>query len=560
MHDLVIKNAQICDGLGGPAKSGDLAVSRGRIAAMGTVDGEAREVVDGDGLVLAPGIIDVHTHYDAQLTWDPFARPSPALGVTTVVIGNCGFTIAPCRPADRDLTIRNLTHVEGMPLEALRAGIVWDFETFPDYVAALERRGVVPNVACFVGHSSLRTFVMGPDATKRAATRDEINRMKSLVREALDAGAIGFATSTLEGHNGENGVPVPSRFAEDDEFRALVGALGESGRGLFQLTAGAKSTIPFLESLAAESGRPVSVCAMLIDPAVPERVFEDMARIGEARARGRELYGQVSCFPESLDFDLVHPFPFEAVISWRPALESRGVEALRAVLKDPSFRDAVKAEMRTPGTPFRFTTQWNDLTIKRTARPENRALEGANVAQQAARSGVHPLDWMLDFALSEDLATEFNVLFLNADEDRVKNLLLDPSSLIALGDAGAHLSLMCQAGTGLHLFGHWVRERGDLALVDAIREMTSWPAAAYRIRDRGRLAVGAWADLLLFDPRTVGIGPREVRHDLPTGSARIDTPARGVVGVWVNGSRVVDERGPIENCPRAGKVLRDFDA
>ena len=218
MHDLVIENATLIDGLGTPAHAGSLAVKDGRIAAIGKDLGAARSRVDAQGLTLAPGIIDLHTHYDAQLLWDSFATPSVALGVTSLVIGNCGFTIAPCRPSDRDLTLRNLTHVEGMPLEALRAGVDWDFESYPDYLRLLERKGTVPNVASFVGHSSVRTFVLREDAAKRAATKAEVAQMKQLVSDALQAGAVGFATSTLEQHNGENGIPdalAPGRRARD---------------------------------------------------------------------------------------------------------------------------------------------------------------------------------------------------------------------------------------------------------------------------------------------------------------------------------------------------------
>src|SRR5262249_47510539 len=211
---------------GHPAREAALAGAGGRIAAVGRDLGAARQRIDAQGLVLAPGIVDIHTHYDAQLTWDPFATPSTALGVTTVVIGNCGFTIAPCRPADRDRTLRNLTHVEGMSLEALRGGVRWDFETYPEFLDAMERRGVVPHVASFLGPSSLRTYVLGPDATRRAATENEIAEMTRLAGEAMRAGAVGFATSTLEQHNGENGVPMPSRLADEREMLALTGALG----------------------------------------------------------------------------------------------------------------------------------------------------------------------------------------------------------------------------------------------------------------------------------------------------------------------------------------------
>src|SRR5882724_45606 len=266
MHDLIIENATIYDGLGGAPRRGSVAVANGRLAEVGKVDGEARERVNADGLALMPGIIDTHTHYDAQITWDPLASPSPALGVTTVVMGNCGFTIAPCKPQDRDLTMRNLTHVEGMSLEALRAGIDWDFESFPDYLAMLARRGVVPNVAAFVGHSSVRTYVLGAAASERAATDGEVAEMQRLVREAMAAGAVGFASSTNEPHNGENGIPMPSRLADDRELRGLVTAMAESGRGLFMLTRGTMTDIAYLETIAADSGRPVLIAALQHSP------------------------------------------------------------------------------------------------------------------------------------------------------------------------------------------------------------------------------------------------------------------------------------------------------
>src|SRR3954454_24404245 len=258
MHDLVIRNALLLDGLGSPPVHGDLAVSGGKIVP---VEGKARETIDADGLALMPGIIDNHTHYDAQLTWDPWVSPSPALGVTTAVIGNCGFTIAPCRAADRERTMRNLTQVEGMSLEALRAGIRWEFESVPEYLDMLERHGAAVNNAAFVGHSSVRTYVMGDAATERAATPAEVAKMRTLVLEALRAGAIGFATSTSPAHNGAEGRPMPSRLADEAELAALVGTLGEHGRGLFMLTKGGHTPIEFLEQLAAESRRPVVVAA-----------------------------------------------------------------------------------------------------------------------------------------------------------------------------------------------------------------------------------------------------------------------------------------------------------
>src|SRR5258706_9582244 len=257
MHDLVIRNALLIDGTGSPPFYGDLAVSDGKIRSIGKVKDTAGETLDAEGLALMPGIIDNHTHYDAQLTWDPLASPSPSLGVTTAIIGNCGFTIAPCRPAGRDLIMRNLTQVEGMSIEVLRKGIAWEIETIPEYFAMLERRRVGLNIAGFSRHSSIRSFVMGEDASRRAATDTEIEAMRRIVLEGVRAGAIGFATSTSPAHNGEGGVPMPSRLAEDRELRALVGCLKDAGRGLFMLTKGGHTKIDFLEELAANCGRPV---------------------------------------------------------------------------------------------------------------------------------------------------------------------------------------------------------------------------------------------------------------------------------------------------------------
>jgi N-acyl-D-amino-acid deacylase len=559
VHDLVIDNAVIIDGLGGPPREGGIAVADGRIAAIGRDLGSARERIDAHGLTLAPGIVDIHTHYDAQLTWDPYATPSTALGVTTVVIGNCGFTIAPCRPADRDLTLRNLTHVEGMALEALRAGVRWDFETYPEYLDAMERRGVVPNVASFLGHSSLRTFVLGADATKRAATPSEIDEMRRLALEALRAGAVGFATSTLEQHNGENGIPMPSRLADEHEMLALTGALGEAGRGVFMLTKGMTSTIPWLETIAAASGRPVMIAAMFVDPGDPTRVFRELEEIGSARERGRELWAQVGCFPLGMEFTLRHPYPLEAFLAWRPAIVARDEADYRRILGDPSFREKLKAEAALPGVPNRFSNKtWAHLAIMEVTRPEHRALVGRTIAEMARESGRDPFDVFLDFGLDGELDAMFDCKLFNTDEGEVRKLLRHPHAAVALSDAGAHLSFLCDAGFGLHLFGHWVRERGDLTLPEAVKRVTSDVASAYRIKDRGRLVPGAWADLVLFDPQTVGRGEKRRVNDLPTGASRLDTPAVGLHGVWVNGVRTVNEHGAVRDCGLPGRVLRDF--
>ena len=547
MNDLVFRNALLIDGLGSSPVHGDLAVKDGRIAGIGkSLPG--REVVDAAGLALMPGIIDNHTHYDAQITWDPQVSPSPSLGVTTAIIGNCGFTIAPCKPADRELVMKNLTQVEGMSLEVLRQGIRWEFETVPQYFDMLERRGTAINIAGFVGHSSLRTYVMGEDAPKRAATPEEIARMRALVLEAMQAGAIGFATSTSPAHNGHGGLPMPSRLADEAEMRALVGALKDAGRGVFMLTKGGHTKVSFLEELAAACGRPVVIAALLHNSTNPRAVFDDLEAIAQANARGRRLLGAISCCPLSMDFTLHSPYTFEGLESWQPALPLKG-PAYEAKLKDKGFRDAVRAELSRPAHFRLFNGQWDQVEVVESARKD---VEQHSIGELARAAGSDPLDFMLDLSLGEKLDTVFNAMLLNSDEAAVGEMLRHPASLVSLSDAGAHLTFFNDAGFGLHLLGHWVRERGALTLEDAVRRLTSAPAQLFGIRGRGVLKPGYAADLMLFDPAAVGRGTKRRVFDLPGGHPRLTTPALGVKGVWVNGTR------DLQTLP--GRVLRDFSA
>ena len=561
MHDLVIKNALIYDGGEAPPRAGSLGVSGGKIAEIGKSVGAGREILDAEGLALAPGFIDTHTHYDAQITWDPLANPSSALGVTTVVMGNCGFTIAPCRPTHRDLILRNLTHVEGMSLDALRSGVQWNFETFPDYLDWLEERGVGLNVAGFIGHTAVRTWVMGDEASQRAASVEEIAEMRRLVVDGVRAGALGFSTTTFEGHNGENGVPMPSLLAEEDELRALVGGLGEAGRGVFMLTSGGKTRIRFLESLAEESGRPVIIAAFLHDPTRADAIFRGLDRIADARTRNHELYAQVSACPLTMEFTLTNPYLMEAYGAWRPVMEA-DEEALPAVYADPAFRAAMKAELDEAGGLRAFNGEWSRIQVALVADPALADAEGRTVADMAKAENKHPLDWFLDFGLQDNLKTVFNSLLLNSDEDAVARLLKDPNTSVSLSDAGAHLTFFCDAGYGLHLLGHWTREKGLFTVEQAIHQLTARQADIYRMRGRGRLVEGTFADMILFDPATVGRGPNRRVHDLPGGGSRLTCAAEGLYGAWVNGARVADERGAVTaesfdgNLP--GRMIRDF--
>jgi N-acyl-D-aspartate/D-glutamate deacylase len=349
---------------------------------------------------------------------------------------------------------------------------------------------------------------------------------------------------------------MPSRLADDAEMFALTGTLAAS-RGVFMLTKGGETKVSFLEEIAARNGRPAIVAALLHSNTAPEAVFRDLDEIAAANARGRRMVGAISCCPLTMDFTLEAPYPFEGLAAWKPALGQRG-EAFKRVIADRGFRDAIRAELAQPAVFRLFSGEWDKVFVVEAARAGNRALDNRSFAEIGRAQGKDPLDAILDLALEEDLATVFAALLLNSDEDAVARLIRHPHSLVSLSDAGAHLTFFNDAGFGLHLLGHWVRERGALTLAEGVRKLTADPARVFGIRGRGRLEAGCAADLLLFDPATVGRGPKRRVFDLPAGAARLVTPAVGVHGVWVNGERVVDANGPIPGAPRAGKLLREF--
>ncbi|HYF59631.1 MAG TPA: amidohydrolase family protein, partial [Burkholderiaceae bacterium] len=409
--ELLFRSATVVDGTGADPVVADVLVRDGRVAAVGPDLGRrAREpkVVDAGGLALMPGIVDLHTHYDAQVTWDPTCSPSPALGVTTAVLGNCGFGIAPCPQAHRDTLLRNLSVVEGMDLDALRAGTRWEFEGFGEYMAMLRRLGPSVNVAVFAGHSVVRTAVMGEAASERAEPTDaELAAMTRLVREAIDAGAVGFASSFSPNHSGWQGRPMPSTIATDRELRALVGVLGEAGRGVFMSATGARATPEYMEALARDTGRPMfisTVLAMYSD-AAPARGLAMYDRCAEALDRGHEVRIQTSCQPLTFDFDLLVPYVWFPLPSFAPVKAAGGdADAIARIYADPSFRERVRADLRSPPEGVLFTGDWTQVAIGLATEP-NRGLQERTVAELAAEAGRDPLDWLLDFALSERLAT-----------------------------------------------------------------------------------------------------------------------------------------------------------
>ena len=556
--DLLIRQALVFDGSLSEPQIKDVAVHQGRIVAIEDhCQVQAKQTIDAKGLALMPGIIDSHTHFDAQITWDSYVRPSPAMGVTTAVIGNCGFTIAPCRPQDRELTMRNLTQVEGMSLDVLRDGIDWRFETFPEYMAMLKQKGCAINIAAYVGHSSVRTWVMGEQANKREATPEEIDAMAHIVKEAMAAGAVGFATSTSPAHNGEGGFPMPSRLASDEEMMQLTLAMASLGRGVYMVTKGGQMSMSFLQSLSKTSGRPVMVAALLHNSTNPDAVFKDMNAIAQANAQGIDMIGQVSCCPLTMDFTFASAYPVEGLVSWRPAM-GLSHEALKVILADASFRQAVKDELAQSATFRLFNNEWDKVHVVQTALAENQSFEQKNVAELAQASQQDPLDFALDLALKEDLQTVFTAQLLNSDTEAVARLLNDPHSLVSLSDAGAHLTFFNDAGFGLHLLGHWARDLGLMSMTQAVHKLTAQPAKVLGLKDRGLLRVGFAADLMLFDPTTVGRGPKHRVFDLPGGAARLNTLACGVHGVWVNGQLIADQQGLKDQAVLAGQLLTEF--
>ncbi|HZM36636.1 MAG TPA: amidohydrolase family protein [Burkholderiales bacterium] len=541
MSDFVIRGAAVLDGTGAPGVVRDVAVSGGRILRA---DGGARKVIDAGGLALMPGIVDLHTHYDAQVTWDPKLTPSVALGVTTAVLGNCGFGIAPCPPEHRETMLKNLSVVEGMDLDALLAGTRWEFETFAEYLDALERIRPYANVGVLAGHSCIRTAAMGDNASlKSVPSAEEMERMQALLRDALRAGAVGFASSFSPNHSGWGGRPMPSTICADAELKSMVQELKRHGRGVFVVAAGSRATPEYLEEIVADTGRPAFMVTVLTmhNRAAPGKAMQFFERCQRAIERGREVYIHANCQPLSFDFNLRDPYvlyshdAFDRVKAVSP--EERGV-----LYKDESFRRRLRENFLHPAQGILFYGDWSQVEE-----------DGVPVTELAKRTGKDPLEYVFDLPLDTQLVAK---LYQN-DDAQVAPLLKHPAGVIALSDAGAHLIYFCDAGYGLHFLSHWVRETGTFTLEEAVRRLTSDPARKYRIPGRGTIAPGNHADLLLFDPQEVGVSALQRVRDMPGGGQRMIRHPRGVHGVWVNGVRVFDGNDYAE-LPGPGAVLREF--
>jgi len=551
--DLKITGGTIVDGTGKPGLVGDVGIKDGRVVALGQADGPATTTIDAAGKVVSPGFVDVHTHYDAQVLWDRMLSISPWHGVTTTVIGNCGFGVAPTRAIHRKLIMQTLEKVEGMSLEALEAGLGtdWPFETFPQYLDTLEKRGSAINIAALFGHTPLRMYVMGEESTERAATPDEIGKMKKLVREAMEAGAIGFGTSVAVSHNGYAGKPVPSRQATVEEMDSLVSVMGEMKRGLMQITIGRDFSTRHMAEVSRKYGVPVTWTALLSYLYGPGGHRKQLDLAAEQRKSGALVIPQVSCRPLNFEFTFAEPFIFD-VMKFMNELAREDAKApgtRRRAYADPAWREKLRSEV----TPL-FRNWWDRVVIA--WAPSHRELEEQPLGSAAARLGKDPVDLALDIALASDLQARFRMAVMNFDEQEVAELITDPNTIIALSDAGAHASQLCDACYSTYLLGHWVRERGTLSLEQAVHHLTQRPAETFGITDRGVLAEGRPADVVVFDPATVGPGPLKRVYDLPAGADRLVSEAHGIQAVIVNGQIIRRDGKDAVKDKLPGRVLR----
>jgi len=554
-YDLVIRNGMLVDGTGAAARRADVAITGGKIAEIGRVTEGAATVIDASDLVVAPGFIDPHTHYDAQICWDGAVTPSSWHGVTSVIMGNCGVGIAPCRPQAREVAMRDLVNVESIPFDVLDMGITWDWETFPDFIAAAARRGPALNLAFLAPLTPFRHYVMGEASMERAATPDETAQIKALLGEAIDAGAFGFSTTILNQHVGFQGRPLACRNASRDELKAYANALRERGKGAIEIALTRKIAVmddeeyELLDFLLRESGRHVTFLALFDRDDIPEAVRETLRKSAPLIARGARP--QTSPLPLTRDINMRSPFSFAAFPSWNRVFVDKSKPAQAAVYADPAFRNRFREELKQP---MAFGN-WARINVHEVRSPDLKPLEGRSIADIAREQGKDGVDTFLDLTLQDDLEVEFTMASFNTRVDRMTEILNDKSVLVALGDGGAHVDMLCDAGYPTYLLGTWVRERQALTLEEGVRRLTSDPAEVFGIRDRGRLAPGLAADLAIFDATRVGSTNRgERRFDLPGGAKRMVMPSRGVEYTVVNGA-VTWKDGKLTGAA-AGQVLR----
>jgi N-acyl-D-amino-acid deacylase len=557
-YDLLIKNGRIIDGSGMPAYRGDVAVRQGKIVEMGKLRGAAARTIDVDGLVVAPGFVDNHCHYDAQVTWDPLCTFSPYHGATTVIIGNCSLSMAPIRPGKAERMSEFLSYVEAIPMDVLRTVEV-DWETIPDYMDKLDQQLGI-NVGTLIGHSAIRYYVMGDECQGRAPTSDELTAMQQIVREAMEAGALGLSITRNRGHYDPQGVHIPAVWAEEDELFALADVLSELGTGVIQSGGGrgAELKTRLMSRLSEATGRQVVYNNLGQTVREPEAWKELMAIVDQTSAAGIRAYPL--CSPNSVTqrFTMRNAQVFRGVPTWHPILLAPDEEKLRAY-SDPAIRhklhdEIVEWKVEIPGNTI--SRQWyNYIWVLEAALAKNKELQGKSIREIAELQGKGIIDAFLDLVVEEGLETVFLQGENNVDKEAVSQILNYPSAIVGLSDGGAHVQFHGGYGYSTRLLGHWVREQGIMSLEKAVRRLTFDSATAFGIFDRGLLRPGMAADITVFDPETVKPREEDIVHDFPGGGWRFRELADGVHYTIVNGQVLLEDGQHSGALP--GRVVRN---
>ncbi len=544
MYDLLIKNGRVVDGTGMPSYHADVGIADGVIADIGRLEGGARRTIDASGRAVAPGFIDNHSHFDAQVTWDPVCSFSPHHGVTTVIFGNCSLSLAPAREGDRQALARMLSRVEAIPLESLEAGIDWSWTSFGEYLDRLDRRLGV-NAGALVGHSAVRRYVMGDESQERElATPEELEAMKELVRDAIRAGALGLSLDRNRGHLDLDGRPIPGIVAPVEELYELATALKAAPAGVIQCGSAYPLEIRdgFATRLSEVSGRPVVYNQIVYDPSQPDR-WKGHLEIVEQRIReGHRVYPVVNPRPQATRFTMVNAQIFDRLPTWQPVMLGSADEK-KAAFRDPEMRRKLHAEA-VEGTDLplgALAIRWERVVVAKPVLDENAYLSGKSVAAIAEEQGKDVLDAFLDLVLDEDLLTGFTSAQSGGDDGVMRTLLASPHTIIGLSDAGAHVVFEAGYGYATLVLGRWVREEGVLSLEEAVRKLTFMQASIFGIHDRGLLRPGMAADVVVFDPDTVAAREPDETHDLPGGLMRLRQLATGVDFTIVNGQVLIED-------------------
>lgn len=560
-YDLVIANGTVVDGSGAPGYRADVGILDGRIAAIGAITDRAKQTIDAEGHIVAPGFVDGHTHMDAQVFWDPIGSCSCYHGVTSVVMGNCGFTLAPCREEQADLVFRNLERAEDIARDAMLAGIKWRWETYPEYLDVLDELPKGINYAGYMGHSALRTYVMGQRAFEEEAGEDDIERMAVLAEQAVRAGALGFTTSRSPNHQTSDRLPVASRVASWREVQAIVGAVGRTGAGMFEIAGEAVGRDPDklhdyqqrLKALAVDTGVPVT-WGLFASRHAPEVWRSQLALLDETAAAGGRMFAQVHSRALCVLFTFESHLPFDNWHLWRdirklPLVEQKAKFAdpdLKAKLVDIASRPSERHRKRgvTVNPP-----DWNWLFVMQSTDGND-----PSVADLAARRGVPPAQLMIDMALEQDFKTLFRMPINNEHDADVIEMMKHPHTVVTFSDSGAHVSQIMDSSLQTNVFSQWVRDRKALTLEEAVRMVTFEPARRWGLDDRGLLRLGMAADVAVFDAETVQANMPEIVHDLPADAKRFKQTAQGILATVVNGEVLLTNNEHTGATP--GKLLR----